>query len=250
MRNVIGWAVMGVLVCGSAVLGQETRPGVPNVRPGVRPVPGAQNPAGQVPNQAQVQYQNADQQIAAIIAACNRNEVEISKFALTKLQSAEAKEIATMLIKDHTEGANKFSKFAGQSVTEQLRATNPPSGLTRGDAPPATRVDPATTPRVALKPATGGSLDLVSLHQEMADEGLASCKKELSKYEGNEFDKAFLGHQIGGHLMASANLRVLKRHASSELAAEIDSALETTESHLKKVRDLMDEKKEEKSDNK
>ena len=33
-------------------------------------------------------------------------------------------------------------------------------------------------------------------------------------------------------------------HASSELAAEIDSALETTESHLKKIRDLMDDKKD------
>ena len=99
---------------------------------------------------------------------------------------------------------------------------------------------------MALKPATSG-LDWVALHQEIADEGLASCKKELSRYEGNEFDKAFLGHQIGGHLMAAANLKVLKRHASSQLGSEIDEALAGTESHLKKIRDLMEEKKDEKN---
>lgn len=255
MRNAYGWSVVLVLICGSAVFGQRVRPGNPNVRPNTQPVPGAQNG---VQNQAHPQqHQGADQQIATMIAACNRNEVEISKFALSKLKSDEAKEIASMLIKDHTEGANKFSKWAGQPANVNVRAADGDveegrrEEGRRGDeqtrvapavAPANPAANPAAAPRVALKPGAGG-LDWLAVHQEIAEEGLASCKKELSRYEGKEFDKAFLGHQIGGHLIAVTNLKVLKRHASSELAGEIDSAIETTESHLKKIRDLMEDKK-------
>lgn len=267
MRNVCGWSVVGVMVLGSIAAAQQTQPRQPNVRPGTQPG----QPGTVQPGVNQQQHQQADQQIAALIATCNRNEVETAKFALSKLQSSEAKEIATMLIKDHTEAANKFSKWAGQAAN-----VNPGGQPTTGNREDGRREDgrreerredrrdndqskaapaPAQNnaalaanqqPRVALKPAMGG-LDWVAVHQEIADESLASCKKELSRYEGNEFDKAFLGHQIGGHMMAAANLKVLKRHASSQLGSEIDDALATTESHLKKIRDLMEEKKDEKN---
>jgi predicted outer membrane protein len=263
MKSVFGLSVLGLAVVSSVAVAQQ-----PQVRPGVvqqQPVVGQSHPGTH-------QHQTSDQQIAAVIAICNRNEVEAAKFSLPKLKSDEAKEIATMLIKDHTEAANKFSKWAGQAANVNTGAQ--PAAGTReegrreegrreerredrreGDQSKAAPVKPAQNnpaiaanqqPRVALKPATSG-LDWVALHQEIADEGLASCKKELSRYEGNEFDKAFLGHQIGGHLMAAANLKVLKRHASSQLGSEIDEALAGTESHLKKIRDLMEEKKDEKN---
>lgn len=294
MKSIFGWSVLGVAAFSSMVMAQQqpTRPGAVQVQPGanqprVQPQPGqpgvAQPRPGvnqQQPGANQQQHQQSDQQIAALIAACNRNEVEAAKFAMSKLQSSEAKEIATMLIKDHTETANKFSKWAGQAgnVNTSTRTGGDDRNENRreegsreegrreerredrrdDDQSKAAPAKPNTTapnapaiaanqqPRMAMKPATGG-LDWVSVHQEIADESLASCKKELSRYEGNEFDKAFLGHQIGGHLMAAANLKVLKRHASSELCAEIDEALAGTESHLKKIRDLMEEKKDEKN---
>lgn len=282
MRNVCGWSAVGLMVLGSFAAAQQTQPRQPNVRPGTQPgQPGVVQPGVNQPgaNQQQ-QHQQADQQIAAVIAICNRNEVETAKFAMPKLQSSEAKEIATMLIKDHTEAANKFSKWAGQTTNvntsaqpttgnreegrreegrreerredrrdnDQSRAApaTAPNNAAANNAAPNNATAANQQPRVALKPATGG-LDWVAVHQEVAEESLASCKKELSRYEGNEFDKAFLGHQLGGHLMTVANLKVLKRHASSQLGSEIDDALATTESHLKKLRDLMEEKKDEKN---
>ncbi len=256
MRNVCGWSVVSLMVLSGLASAQQTQPRQPNVRPGTQP--GFQQP----PVAGQQQHQQSDQQIAAVIAICNRNEVATAKFAMDKLQSSEAKEIAAMLVKDHTETANKFSKWAGPAANVNTGA-QPAAGTRETDrreerldneqsrTAPATKPNnPAIAsnqqPHVALKPATGG-LDWVALHQELADEGLASCKKELSRYEGNEFDKAFLGHQIGGHLMAAANLKVLRRHASSQLGAEINEALAGTESHLKKIRDLMEEKKDEKN---
>jgi predicted outer membrane protein len=107
----------------------------------------------------------------------------------------------------------------------------------------------AGQPHTALKPA-GGGLNWAAIHQEVCDQGLEDCKKELSRYEGNEFDKAYLGQQIAAHGMMLTKLKVLKRHASSELGSEIDDAVATAESHLKHIRSVMDEKKEEKSDSK
>jgi hypothetical protein len=247
---------------------------------------------------------NGEQEVAALLAACNRNEVEVAKFAMDKLQSDEAKELATMLVKEHTAAAEKFEQLAGQ--TGQIRAdqrdqrdegrrderreegreerrgderrdndrrNNERSDATRDDAnrqnaptnaatapnSPTARVavqgnavqpnlQPGTTaqPRIALKPAMAGHLDWSTIHQEIADESLRGCKEELSRYEGNEFDKAFLGHQLGAHLKSATELKVLRRHVSGQLAAEIDNAHATTEKHIKHLRELMDEKKDEK----
>jgi len=249
MRNAFTWSVVGLVAVAGIATAQRPR------NQGGQPVqPGAVQPARPgVPQSAQ--SQTADQQIATMIAACNRNEVEISKFALSKLQSSDAKEIATMLIKDHTAGAQKFDKWAGQQQPNVNRTEEGRREEGREDRPgdneqsktnPAAPANPGAQPQpqVVLKPALGGGLDWLAVHQEIAQEGLEGCKKELSRYEGKDFDKAFLGHQIGGHLMAATNLKVLKRHASSQLASEIDDALATTESHLKKIRDLMEEQKD------
>ena len=231
MRNVSGWSLVALMVL-SGVASAQRQP----VRPNVQPQPGQQQPG---------RMHTSDQQIAAVIATCNRTEVAAAKFALGKLKSDDAKEIATMLIKDHTEAAAKFGKWAGQAANVNTGAKPEEKAGDNEEArtPPVTAPAAGNQPRIALKPATA-HLDWVALHQEMADEGLQACVKELSKYEGADFDKAFLGHQIGGHLMTAANLKVLKRHASSELGTEIDSAIEATESHLKKIRDLMNEKKD------
>ncbi len=250
MRNVFRWSVLSVVLLSGIAAAQETRPSAPaTTQPGV-----------------QVQgHQNADQQIATIIAGCNRNEVEIAKFALPKLQSSEAKEIATTLIKDHTAAADKFAKWAGQAANHN---TGIRSGVREGgvDRPEGkreerreerregarTEANPAAapnTPATARAAMTSG-LNWLAVHQEMGEECLASCKKELSRYEGNDFDKAFLGHQIAGHMKSAVELKVFRRHASSELATEIDEALATTETHLKHIRATMEEKKDEKSDSK
>jgi predicted outer membrane protein len=319
MRKVFGWSAVSLLVLGGVANAQVVQPRQPNVRPGTQPgnvqQPGAVQPGnaqrqpGGNQNQ-QHQHQQSDQQIAEVIVACNRAEVEMAKFAMPKLQSSEAKEVATMLIKDHTETANKFSKWAGQGANVNT-STQPGAGsreegrredgrreenrneegrndrrdddqsrtapaaapnataaaanqtaLQQGAAQPGQPANQpgtirpgqpaqpgqpaANQPHVALKPATGG-VDWVAIHREVANECVESSKKELSRYDGNEFDKAFLGHQTGGHLASIANLKVLKRHASSELGSEIDGAIEGAESHLKKLRELMEEKKDEKN---
>jgi predicted outer membrane protein len=301
MRNLFGWSIVAALLLTGLAEAQNPRPGgTQPVRPGqagtVQPGtvrPGTVQPGTVQPGAANQASQNNDQQIAALIAICNRHEVEIAKFAMPKLKSDKAKELATMLIKDHSEAADKFTKLAGQvgtTISTQRREGDRDEGRREerrdgdreegrretdrsdakggdakgGEAPrenaatapnnPGTRVTQAAPntgvtpaagqPRTALRPAMGGGLNWVAIHQEISDEGLSACKKELSKYEDNEFDKAFLGGQMAGHMKAAAELKVFRRHVSSQLASEIDSALSTTEEHLKELRDLMEDKKD------
>jgi predicted outer membrane protein len=310
MHKAIGWSVISFALVGGVLLAQQPlpRPGVqPGAQPGAQPrqpgvqprLPGAQ--PGQPGAQIQQGNQQGDQQIATLILNCNRNEVEASKFALDKLQSSEAKEIATKMIKDHTDAMNKFARWAGPGAqpgagfrqgqdnrddqprdsdrrdenrrddqrSEARPATQPgaaQAAATQPGAAPgqpgAANPNPATSPRATAQGTQGaaqgapqtvfrpvtGDLNWAVIHQEIADQALADCKKELSRYEGKEFDKAYLGHQLAAHMKVATELKVLKRYASSQLGAEIDSALSMTEEHIKLLRDTMEEKKDERSE--
>jgi predicted outer membrane protein len=279
-----------VVVSGSFANAQQTEP-----KPGATP--------GRPTAASQIQNQRSDQEIAHMIVGGNRNEVEIAKFARDRLQSKEAKEVATMMIKDHTEALQKFSRLAGmpagsgaagsdergsadgvnrndrrageEKKTDRptaTSATNPSNaGANSGNTSPAGTVPnnaaggPGGVANATARNAQGTvtaqgqgagtrgagsgntaanqSLNWQAVHQEVCEEDLAGAKKELGRYEGKEFDKAYLGHQVAAHLTMATKLKVLRRHVSSQLASEIDNALATTESHLKHIRSVMEEKK-------
>ncbi|WP_254510351.1 DUF4142 domain-containing protein [Anatilimnocola floriformis] len=235
MRNA-GWLIVVMcLVGGSSMVHGQTAPPRSGVQPAVQL--GAVRPGQPVQNAAG-QQQHGDQEIAHMIVGGNRNEIEIAKFAMDRLKSNDAKEIATTMIKDHTEALNKFSKFAGQQPAHVRNNGNPRTDDDRADAAP-----PAGSAPTAARPGVG-TLNWSAIGQEICDQGLEDCKKELSRYEGADFDKAYLGSQLGAHHMMCTKLKVLKKHASSQLATEIDEAIETTETHIKHLRKAMDEVKD------
>ena len=154
--------------------------------------------------------------------------------------------------RDESRRDNDRSEAQPATAPNNTGAANPAAGhAAPAGTAPANTAQNATqgNAQTVFRPVMGG-LNWVAIHQEIADEGLAGCKKELARYEGNEFDKAYLGHQLAAHLKAATELKVFKKHASSQLGAEIDDALATTEEHIKHLRSAMDVKKEEKSDSK
>lgn len=307
MRNLFGWSIVAALLLSGVAGAQQVRPGTAPqpTRPGQPAAgqPGVGQPGAGQPGAANQANQQHDQQIAAIIAICNRHEVEAVKAALPKIKSDKVKELATAMIKDHTEGAEKFTRLAGpygatigahhegaegrreegrregreegrreerkegdrganrdndQSDAKEATATrdnaatapnNPTTRVAAAQNAPGAATQPAAQPgnqpRTALRPAMGGGIDWVAIHQEISNEGLANCKKEMSKYEGNEFDKAFLGSQLASHMKTATELKVFRRHVSNQLGSEIDNALSTVEDHLDHLRKLMDDKKDE-----
>jgi predicted outer membrane protein len=213
------------------VVGQPAQPGA--VQPGravqpVQPVqpgrvverqplqPGQALPAGQAAS--------GDQQIAACVYGHCRNEIEIAKLAQTKSQNEEVREFAEKMISEHTPGCQEMQRLAGQLASD-TREQQPQRG------------------------AAGGQLDWVSIHKEIGQQCLNSVKKELSSKQGNDFDKCFMGQQIGAHMMVVDALKVLQNHASSELQPKLDKELQVAQQHLtlakqieQKLKDLPSER--------
>lgn len=213
---------------------------------------------------------SADQQIAALLFGCARNEVEISKFAQDKATSEDVRTFAAMMVKDHTPGMEKLQQLAGplasahapgapgaavrkEEVREEIKEE--PSEKPRRD--PAAKDSPVDAPRegreaaeprkrvaveerttVEGRPAGAHGVDWVSIHRQIADQCLASTKAEFQKKEGAEFDRCYMGQQIMAHMKTLDELKVLRNYASAELRKDIDETTQMATHHLAEAKKI------------
>src|SRR5436190_23007611 len=160
MRKVCGLAI-GVMLCWGMASAQQP------------PVPRPAAPAGQLqpvqtqPGAAAGQGLSAsDQQIAACIFMHCRNEIEIAKFAQSKIQSDEVRAFAEKMIRDHTPDCETYQRLAGNFAPVRHGDPDPAAGAPgapprlgtgappadAGSAPlPAAGAPPARTPRVGVE---------------------------------------------------------------------------------------------------
>lgn len=225
-----------------------TRPGADATRPGAdatRPAAGAQTT-------------KADQEIAAVKLAKNRNEIELAKLAQQKATSPEVKQFAEKMVDEHTAAAEKLEKWAGALASTRGGAEDraapggrPGAAAARPGAEgadvdvrvapgaPGARPGADVTIRGGAPGGAAGSLNWVSVHQEIADQCLASAKKEFSQKEGEEFDKCFIAMAIGGHQHAVDADHVFMKHASPQFRTEIEEGLQMATNHLNQAKDIM-----------
>jgi predicted outer membrane protein len=201
---------------------------------------------------------NADQTLASCIAIANQEEISIAKFAEEKAKNSDVKEFARMLVKDHQAFLQKLQRYAPEAATEgylneQERTTsnndrNTSTNQSRdGDRQSrikqagATDNDGKSSQQTAnLQNGTeSNQLDAIQLHREIAEERIRSAKQELSKKDGDKFDKCFIGHQIAAHAGMKNKLVVFQRHVKGDLSQIIGDGIETTEKHMKKAEEIM-----------
>jgi predicted outer membrane protein len=262
-----GWIVaMGVL-CG-VTYGQNAPPAVqprqpapPPTRQPLQPPNAAQpgqptravQPAQDQPRLAQPGQQlarqggqstSADQQIAALIFACCHNEVEVSKFAQSKLQSAEARAFAEKMVAHHTPDCESYQRWAGkQAASTALKPDDEaPAAELRAGQPGAPRQPGAAG--LAVAPVAAGGADWMTIHEQIAKQCLESTKQELGRHQGSEFDKCYMGQQLAGHMKIQDELKVLRNHVSPELQQQIDKSLQVAQGHLQEARQIMEQLKD------
>ena len=80
---------------------------------------------------------------------------------------------------------------------------------------------------------------MIQLQREMTQQCIADSKQYLSKKDGAEFDKCFVGMQIAKHAAMHTKLVVLQRHTSDELQQIVAEGIQTTAKHLKAAETLM-----------
>jgi predicted outer membrane protein len=252
--SILGWVAPLVVLTGF-VSAQERRAPGDEVRP-----PAAAREAR--PGAGAAEASQSDQEIAAVKLAMCRNEVELAKLASQKAQSDEVREFAAKMVKEHTEGCANLEKWAGAAGNpagaRDPRATDRPfdSAAPRSATPGATdrAAQPAVRPGAAAPATAAGvrpgadlagprgsdqGLNWVSLHQEIAQQCLASAKEELAKKEGAEFDKCYIGMAIASHQHAVDADHVFMNHGSPAFRGEVEECLRTATSHLNEAKDIM-----------
>lgn len=106
MRTILRWSLPLVLLAGvaNAQERQVERQPAPPTPPGTRVTERA-------PTERGAAVSMRDRELAHCIINGNRKEVEISKFALDKLQDAEVKQFAQKMIDDHSRAMQSFARF-------------------------------------------------------------------------------------------------------------------------------------------
>lgn len=243
LKKLFTSSVATALLCG-AVSAQEAAP-----RQGALP---PQSNANQNANKQDGSRQGmhasvTPQQIATCLALDDQEQVTLAKFAQEKSKNEEVVSFAKMIAEEHQACLKKLSKMAPDAAREGYLAGN------RSDQPNA-RSDNSTTTASPNANSTAnrgdarsnantgtqtGGVDMMQLQREIAQQCITDSKQYLSKKEGAEFDKCFVGMQIAKHAAMHTKLVVLQRHTSDELKQIVEDGIQTTAKHLKTAENLM-----------
>jgi len=133
------------------------------------------------------------------------------------------------MVSDHTADCEAYQKWAGKHADAGLREGEPgASGQREGQQ---------LTQR-------GGPADWSTIHEQMAQQCLASAKQELGRHQGTELDHCYMGMQLGAHMKMQDELKVLREHVSGDLRQQIDKSLEGVQGHLKEARQIVEQQKD------
>jgi predicted outer membrane protein len=212
-------------------------------------LPNVQNPPQTPPvqleqNRPQVQQQlgqpgsqgssAADAQLANCLIIDNQNEVALAQFALQKTQNDDVKKFAQQMVEQHQQAIGSLQQYASASRGAQGQQGQGNLAATPGQ--------PGANVTITLKPelsADAGGLNPLTLKQEIAAQCLQSARRELDQKQGAEFDKTYIGMQIGAHMMMADMLQVFQNHASPEFRKTLASQQKTVQSHLDHAKQIM-----------
>ena len=236
---------------------QPAQPRPLPAQPGARPAQPAQpgeRVTAQKPRVEDTQETDFAQHVAACLIIANKAEIAVTEQAMDKIQNPQIRELAQMIVKDHTQFVSKLKEHAPQAANLELDLQG---GHARSDASATVR---AGEDREANSPADPAHANATaaqrSASETLADKALRVDKKyheykvqmlseELSKHQGQDFEQAFLGAQVAGHMSMLAKLKALETEVQDqEVAQLIKQGQQTTKSHLEEAKQLMNQEKD------
>lgn len=229
-----------MMICSGVVLAQDTSP------------KDVQEKRVQTRDSDVKEAPQLEQEIAAIKLAECRSEIELAKFAEERSKNEQVRKFAAMLVKDHSEACKELEKWAGhdRNTNEKVRVDADATTKEReaaSDDKPAARLEVETKRGgvVGLDfnagkkgSAPSGHTKWIAIHQEMSEKCLAASKKELNEKDGVEFDKCFMGMQIGAHQKTIIADEVFANYVSSESQKKLDQCRETATKHLEAAKTI------------
>lgn len=176
-------------------------------------------------NGRQVDAQGADasagdlsQQIASCLVLGNQEEVALAEIAQKHAEHPEVKKFAAHMIEQHQ-----------QAVTKLEQAVPQVAGLTLG----------ATEGRTPQNGQADGQSPELQLAKAIKQQCLELTQQEMGGKQGAEFDKCYIGQQIGAHVGMLAQLRGSKNFANPQLQAVISEGEQMATKHLEQAKKIM-----------
>lgn len=168
----------------------------------------------------------------------NKAEVELGKLAQQKATSQDVKQFAQKMVKDHTEYLQKLHKFTDEKEQPIAGIERKTEDRTTAQTPPAQKVEE----RVAgfRGDDHGKHATMEKIGKKAGELHLQMTKELLNKYQGHEFDMAYVGQQIAAHTQMLANLKAMEEHTTGEFATVVKEGVQSTEQHLEHVKQLSD----------
>jgi predicted outer membrane protein len=246
---------------GSALIGMACSGLVVSAQNPTKPQPAAGQDAKDVQQRGHAQQGGQHQNlIASCLVHDNQAEIALGQMAQEKSQNGSVKKFANMIVQDHQEFLTKLQKFApnaGELSRNQSDDLGRPSDGDRNDVnrdkPNSDKPNPNNQDRdrqvdrnsATAQQSTGQTNDAshgaARLQREVAQQCLSDAQAKLSKEDGEEFDKCYMGMQIAMHAGMKSKLAVFSRHASGELKQLIDQGMQTTSAHLEQAESIMKE---------
>lgn len=186
--------------------------------------------------QQQAGANSADSQLAGCLIVDNQGEIALGKLAEQKSQNNDVKQFAQKMVKDHSEFMQQLERFAAAgNQTENMSIGQSPAVAVQQQAVGNTDRSLAGA---MTQPMGGQGLNFVQLKQQIGQKCLQMTQRDLEQKESSQFDKCYIGQQIGAHVEVLATLEVFRNQASPELAAVLGKGIETTKTHLEHAQQL------------
>jgi len=215
---------------------------------------------------------HADKMVANQLLEMSKGEVDLANFALKHTQNEEVKRFAQQMIEEHSNFNNQLAKFASPELARDLGGQSPTGtepGTTapqKGSRPDATTPPGRTgAPARPGEPGTGTAADRTAADRTGADRAGAdrgsetaaggdpsvqicedigkqigsSVQRELSQYQGSDFDRAYVGQQFWGHVIFVSAAKGAEKHVSQDLQQVLNQGATTGEKHLEHCRKLI-----------
>jgi predicted outer membrane protein len=192
--------------------------------------------------------ESADAILVTWLLVENENEIALARLALQRATNPEVKQFAQKMIDDHGQFVQKLQAGGATArVGADTRDGQRPNDATGRQPAEASGRPPsdatgrpaaeASTPRNATMPAHGG-IDHQRMIRELGQKCLASTTKMLEEKQGAEFDRCFMGMQVGAHVKAVDTIEVFRNYASPSLRPTLEDGLKTVQAHLTHAKDL------------
>lgn len=204
-----------------------------------------------------------DRHFAECLTIDNQNEVALAELAQRKTGNADVKKFAETLQKDHQQAIQELEKFTSEASRsrrdrrdarndarndDETNRTDRSRREERAADRQAATIERNNRARERQQAAAEGrgvthhgdeTAAMLEIKEEIAEECLASAKRELEDKDSSEFDACYIGMQIAAHMHMVDELKVLERHASSELQPVLRKSRETAQAHLDRAKEII-----------